>query len=138
MKEKQERLLVASLGLFIVFEYLRRYPPPGLSVYVTLPHVDKVASAALTLLLLLSLACAFVAGCFEATLHEGQLHQAVRDADAEQVRVLLGQGADADAAGFRQATPLIIAAELGHSEIVGLLAVHGADAERRDIGRAHV
>ena len=54
LTERCERLLVSGLGLSIVFEYLRRYPPssPSLSG-LSFPQPEKAATAAITLALLL-------------------------------------------------------------------------------------
>lgn len=63
LKEREERVLVSGLGLFIVCEYLLRNPPVVGRLALTFPQPDKVVSAAVPLVLLLLLTgCAWGLG----------------------------------------------------------------------------
>ena len=72
-----------------------------------------------------------------------EIFAAVRKGDAAAVKALLGKGADVNAKGPYDQTPLFFAADRGHLEIVKLLVERGADLNRKDtfynftaIGRA--
>jgi ankyrin repeat protein len=60
------------------------------------------------------------------------LWEAVRHGDAATVKALLDKGADVNARGRYQMTPLFKAAERGNAEIVRLLLERGADITVRD------
>ncbi len=72
-----------------------------------------------------------------------ELFAAVRKGDAAGVQKLLDKGADVNAKGPYDQTPLFFASDRGHIEIVKLLVAKGADLNRKDafynftaIGRA--
>jgi hypothetical protein len=60
------------------------------------------------------------------------LWEAVRRGDAPAVKTLLDKGADVNARGRYQMTPLFKAAERGNAEIVRLLLERGADVNIKD------
>jgi len=83
------------------------------------------------------------AGCVFAADVNDDLFAAVRKGDAAAVQKLLEKGADVNAKGPYDQTPLFFAADRGHMDIVKLLVSKGADLNRKDtfynftaIGRA--
>jgi uncharacterized protein len=66
--------------------------------------------------------------------YAGPLHDAARDGDLQQVRQLIGQGADMNAPGDNGEPPLILAILGGHSAAVDLLIEKGADIGARNKG----
>jgi uncharacterized protein len=66
--------------------------------------------------------------------HAGSLQDAVRDGDLEQVRTLIGQGADVNERGRNAETPLIIAALAGEAPVAEFLIAQGADVMARNGG----
>jgi ankyrin repeat protein len=60
------------------------------------------------------------------------LWEAVRRGDAVAVKALLDKGADANAKGRYDQTPIFKASERGDAEVVRLLLEHGADVNARD------
>jgi len=61
------------------------------------------------------------------------LFEAVKKADVEQVRLLIAEGADINAAGGDKAlTPLHLAASIGHTEVVKALLEKGAEVNVGD------
>lgn len=62
----------------------------------------------------------------------GPLHDAVREGNLEQVRELIGQGADIDDRGRNGETPLIQAILEGHADVAELLIEQGADVMVRN------
>ena len=92
--------------------------------------MTRKACLLLALALLLPLAQAAPAQD-KAKLNEA-LWEAVRRGDAAEVKSLLDRGADVDARGRYQQTPLFKAAERGNAEIVKLLLERGADVKVKD------
>lgn len=62
------------------------------------------------------------------------LHEAVESGDMAQVQALIAAGADVDAKGPNQATPLILASLEGHSEVVKFLLDKDANIGSRNEG----
>ena len=60
------------------------------------------------------------------------LHQTAEKGDVAAVRALLARGALPNVPDRKGATPLMLAAGRGYSEVVELLLKHGADPNRRD------
>lgn len=65
----------------------------------------------------------------------GELWEAARSGDLQQVRVRLEDGAEVDERGQSGKTSLGIACGMGHVEVAKLLVEYGADLEARDRGR---
>ena len=63
---------------------------------------------------------------------QGELLQAVREGEVEDVLRLLSQGARVDATDSTGETPLHYAATRGKTDIAELLIAHGADVNARD------
>ncbi|HVG30610.1 MAG TPA: ankyrin repeat domain-containing protein [Pyrinomonadaceae bacterium] len=85
----------------------------------------------LALALVLPLAAAAAPAQDKQKLNE-DLWEAVRHGDAATVKALLDKGADVNARGRYQMTPLFKAAERGSAEIVRLLLERGADVTIKD------
>jgi ankyrin repeat protein len=62
----------------------------------------------------------------------GPLHDAAREGNLEQVRGLIGQGADMDARAKNGETPLVLAILEGHPDVAELLIAQGADIMARN------
>jgi ankyrin repeat protein/beta-lactamase regulating signal transducer with metallopeptidase domain len=65
------------------------------------------------------------------------LYEAVKDGDIEQVKYFLSKGADADAGGYFDHTPLQIALSMGNNKIAELLIVNGANVNVENQGDGH-
>jgi len=87
---------------------------------------QRIFTIASTLLLTSTLQCAVAADLNE------QLFAAVRKGDVAAVKTLLEKGADVNAKGPYEQTPLFFAADRGYFEIVNLLVEKGADINRKD------
>jgi hypothetical protein len=86
----------------------------------------------LCLLLTLALILPLVAVAQDKQKLNDDLWEAVRRGDAPAVKSLLDRGADVNARGRYQMTPLFKAAERGNAEIVRLLLERGADVNVKD------
>jgi ankyrin repeat protein len=62
----------------------------------------------------------------------GPLHDAARDGDLENARLLIAEGAEMDARGIIGETPLILAILQGHAGMAELLIAQGADVMARN------
>lgn len=61
-----------------------------------------------------------------------QLHDAARSGDSERAKALLSKGADVNAKGLYDQTPLFFAADRGHVEVVKVLLAAGAKVNIKD------
>ena len=65
---------------------------------------------------------------------DGQLYDAAKAGDLEQVQRLLGQGMNIDSPGRNAETPLLVASLQGHTAVVDWLLAHNADTHARNQG----
>lgn len=63
--------------------------------------------------------------------YSSPLHTAVREGDADVVRLLIADGVNVDAKDYYGTTPLHVTVETGHAEVAVLLIEAGADIEMR-------
>jgi len=62
----------------------------------------------------------------------GPIHDAAKQGNVEEIKVLLDNGADVNAEAITGSTPLHLAAEEGHESVVQVLLENGADLNIQD------